>query len=119
MTKTRFLLPVAFGAAVLSILTGCISRSHVSYDDTDRVKVAFATEKAGRVFYEALGHSPAEKTETHTEVNLILIDFDHRTVRGPNRLFNEAVAFCDSDHDGTVTETEAEIFAGAWPKHRS
>lgn len=119
MTKSRSLLAAAFVAPVLLALTGCISRTEVSYNDAERMKIAFATEKAGRVFYETLANSKNDRTESRTEVNLILIDIDHRTVRGPNRLFNEAVAFCDTDHDGTVTEAEAEIFASAWPRHRS
>jgi hypothetical protein len=48
-------------------------------------------------------------------VNLILIDIDERTVVGPNRRFNEAVAFCDTNHDGEITEIEADIFSAAWP----
>ena len=39
--------------------------------------------------------------------------FEHsiKTVRGPNTAFNEAVARADTNRDGKITETEANIFA--------
>lgn len=83
--------------------------------------MTFASDKAGRVFYEALARTSESRprTEKHTEVNLILIDVEQRTVTGPNRLFNEAVAFCDTNRDGEITEAEADIFAHAWPQTRT
>lgn len=110
------------GAAVaaLGATSGCISTSETVYSDAPRAKVAFATEKAGRIFYETLANTPEgrQRTEKRTSVNLILIDVDQKTVSGPNRLFNEAVMVCDSDRDGTITESEAEIFSHAWPTKR-
>lgn len=106
--------------AVLFATTSCISSHETVYADTNRTKVAFASDKAGRIFYEALARASETRprTEKRTEVNLILIDVEHRTVAGPNRLFNEAVAFCDTNRDGEITEAEADIFAGAWPQVR-
>lgn len=96
--------------------TGCISTRETVYSDVERTPVTFASDKAGRVFYEALARAPesTQRTEKRTEVSLILINVDHRTIAGPNRLFNEAVAFCDTNRDGAITEPEAEIFANAW-----
>jgi hypothetical protein len=113
--KSTFL--AALGLLALGASTGCISTRETVYSDAPRAKIAFASDKAGRVFYETLSSAPEgrRRTEKHTEVNLILIDVDRRTVTGPNQLFNEAVAFCDTNHDGTITETEAEIFSHAWP----
>lgn len=111
----------SFCLLALGATSGCISTHETVYSDLARSKVTFASEKAGRVFYEALARTPEsrQRTEKHTEVNLILIDVDHRTVAGPNRLFNEAVAFADTNHDGEITEIEADIFAGAWVPTRS
>lgn len=108
------------GTVALLASTGCISSHETVTSDTARVKVAFATDKAGRLFYETLSHSPGPRpqTERRTEVNLILIEVERRTVAGPNKLFNEAVVFADTDRDGIITETEAEIFVSAWPRHR-
>lgn len=113
-------LIASLGLLALGATTGCISTNETVYADAPRTKVAFASDKAGRVFYEALAttSSGQGRTEKHTEVNLILIDVEHRTVTGPNRFFNAAVAVCDSDHDGPITEAEAELLAHAWPAAR-
>ena len=118
---TKHLKPaliLSIGLLVLGASTGCISTSETIYTDTDRVKISFATEKAGRIFYEALARTSETRprTERRTEVNLILIDVDRRVVSGPNRLFNDAVGVCDSDKDGVVSEIEAEVFASAWQR---
>jgi hypothetical protein len=112
-----FLLPLSLMAFAL---TACISSHDTTYTDVERTKVTFATDNAGRIFYETLSRTPDSRkhSEQHTEVNLILINTDHRIVSGPNQLFNEAVAFCDTNHDGEVTEAEARIFADAWPRLR-
>lgn len=106
-----------FSAVALGASTGCISSVETVTSDVSRVKVAFATDKAGRVFYETLTRASETRprTEKRTEVNLILVEVERRTVAGPNKLFNEAVQFADTDRDGIITEVEAEIFADAWP----
>ncbi len=118
-TPSRFLLAAGL-LAVLSATTGCISTHETVYTDTTRAKVSFASDRAGRVFYETLSRTAESRprTEKRTEVNLILVDVEHRTVSGPNRVFNEAVAFCDTNRDGEITEAEASIFADAWPRTR-
>jgi hypothetical protein len=115
------LLSVALVAAALLATAGCISTHETVYaDNAPRTKIAFASDKAASTFYEALSRSPEsrQRTEKHTSVNLILIDVEQRTVAGPNQTFNEAVAFCDTNRDGVITEAEADIFAAAWPKSR-
>jgi hypothetical protein len=112
--NTRFVVTSLF-AALSGLPAGCISSHSTSYTDIERVKVSFASEKAGRIFYEALSKS-SERTpreESKSSVNLILIDFESRKVTGPNKFFNEAVATCDTDQNGTISEQEAEIFAAA------
>ena len=117
--RANFPLLLTFGLLAFAT-TGCISTHETTYSDVARTKVTFASDAAGRIFYETLSRTPdsGKRTEKHTEVSLILINVDHRTVAGPNRLFNEAVNFCDSNHDGEITETEARIFADAWPRTR-
>jgi hypothetical protein len=41
--------------------------------------------------------------------------FDHkrRVIPGQNVAFNDAVALCDTNQDGKITESEAQIFADA------
>ena len=104
-------------ATALLATTGCISTRETIYTDAPRVQIAFASDRAASTFYEALSRSPRsrQRTEKHTQVNLILIDVEQRTVAGPNQTFNEAVDFCDSDRNGLISEPEANIFAAAWP----
>lgn len=118
--RFKNILLALFGAVALGASTGCISSIETVTSDVSRVKVAFASDRAGRVFYETLTRvsETRPRTEKRTEVNLILIEVERRTVAGPNKLFNEAVLFADTDRDGTITDAEAEIFADAWPRSR-
>jgi hypothetical protein len=111
------LLTAALLMPVLLATSGCISSHQTVTVDAPRTTVAFVSERAGRLFYETLAGKPDSlpREEKRTHVNLILIDVQQRTVVGPNRRFNEAVHFCDSNHDAVITETEAEVFSAAWP----
>jgi hypothetical protein len=106
-------LALAAGGAAL-LLAGCIHHTETTYHDTERVKVQFETEKAGRLFYEALSKMPYhEPAESHTEVFIPVLFENKYTVKtGENGKFNEAVRRCDTNKDGLITEAEAEIFAG-------
>lgn len=98
---------------IVFCLVGCISHSETIYRDAERVKVQFETEKAGRVFYEALSKMPFEgRGESHTEVSIPIVFDNKSTVKsGENERSNEAVRRCDTNKDGVITESEAEIFA--------
>jgi hypothetical protein len=100
-----------FGAVLF--LAGCIDHSETTYRDSERVKVQFETEKAGRIFYEALSKMPYHSTtESHTEVSIPVVFENKYTVKsGENDKFNEAVRRCDTNKDGVITEAEADIFA--------
>jgi hypothetical protein len=114
--RPQSLVSAALVASALLATTGCISTRETVTIDAPRTAVAFASEKAGRLFYETLARNPdaRPREEKRTHVNLILIDVEQRTVVGPNRRFNEAVHFCDTDHDAVITESEAEVFSTAW-----
>jgi hypothetical protein len=47
-------IPAIIILMLASVLAGCISSRSVSYSDVERVKVSFASERAGRLFYETL-----------------------------------------------------------------
>jgi hypothetical protein len=102
---------MAGGAALC--LAGCIHHSETTYRDVERVKVQFESEKAGRIFYEALSKMPFQGcAESHTEVSIPVVFDNCCTVKtGENGKFNEAVRRCDTNKDGVITEAEAEIFA--------
>lgn len=110
-----FLLIAALGMG--SLFSGCITSSHTTYVDAERVKVSFASDKAGKLFYETLSKLPEsnQREESRKGVHLILINVDSREVKGgTNRNFNRAVELCDTDRDAVISEAEAEIFSESW-----
>ena len=103
---------IATAAALLA--TGCIHTEETVYRDVARVPVEFENEAAGRTFYEALSRLPRtnNRQESKTEISIpVVFGHSQRIVRGENAAFNEAIAQCDTNKDGRVTETEARIFA--------
>lgn len=106
--------------ALLATLTtamfaiGCISTHETVVNDVSRTPVEFENDTAARSFYEALSRVPnsGQQQESKTEVSLpIVFEHEKRVVRGPNHAFNAAVAQCDTNRDGRITETEARIFS--------
>ena len=96
------------------LLAGCITHEETVYKDVERTPVEFENDTAARIFYEKLSQAPHKHsdTESRTEVELPLVFKDQRkVVSGPNAAFNRAVAHCDTNRDGRITEQEARIFA--------
>jgi hypothetical protein len=110
----KSLLPLLSFALLTS--ASCVSYRETKYTDVKRVQVAFASDKAARIFYEAFNAvgDVGRKTEKHASTWFWLTSYDNCTVQGPNVAFNEAVRFCDTDGDRQITEAEAEIFARSW-----
>ena len=100
--------------ALAAMNTGCISTEKTEYSDTERIKVEFENDTAGRQFYEALSklQSRHGRSESKTEVSIPVV-FDHkrRVVEGESVAFNRSVRRCDTNGDGRITELEARIFA--------
>lgn len=108
----KTLLPLALLSAGL-LVTGCIHTHETVVNDEARVPIEFENDAAARVFYETLSRMPdsGRHTEQRTEVELpIIFSHEHKTVRGPNTGFNQAVRRCDTNQDGRITESEARIF---------
>lgn len=101
-------------AALSLVFTGCISHKSVVYHDVERVPVEFESDAAARLFYETLSRNDSGKrySESTTTISIpIVFENEHKTVAGPNVKFNAAVAACDTNKDGKITELEARIFA--------
>ena len=101
--------------AVLGVaLAGCITHKSVVYQDVDRVKVEFESDAAARLFFETLSRNSAagKHSESTTTISIPLVfQNEQKVVPGRNVGFNEAVAICDSNKDGKITESEARIYA--------
>ncbi|MFT3784529.1 MAG: hypothetical protein QM790_21155 [Nibricoccus sp.] len=94
--------------------SGCMMFRTTSHSDVDRVKVTFASERAGRLFYETLSRMPKnDRADSESHVILVVVNWEHKKVVGPNRAFNAAVERCDTDKDGIITDEEAQIFASS------
>lgn len=95
-------------------LSGCITHKSTIVRDVPRANVQFENDTAARIFYEALSKMPASgrRTESTTDIQIpVIFEAERHVVTGPNAAFNAAVAQCDSNHDGKITEQEARIFA--------
>lgn len=94
-------------------VSGCIHHQETVYQDVARTPVDFESDKAARMFYEALSKAPAsQRPESKTEVSLpIVFGHERRVISGNNAAFNNAVAKCDTNQDGKITELEAAIYA--------
>lgn len=96
------------------VLSGCITHKSIVYQDVERTKVEFESDAAARLFYETLSKNSATRkhSESTTTVSIpIIFENEQKVVPGRNVEFNEAVAACDSNKDGRITEAEARIFA--------
>ena len=101
--------------AALSLgLTGCITHRSTVYEDVQRVPVEFESDAAARLFYETLSRNSGrgQHSESTTTVAVpFVFQNEQKTVAGPNVQFNDAVAACDSNRNGKITEQEARIYA--------
>ena len=101
-------------AALGVLLTGCITHRSVVYQDVERVKVEFESDAAARLFFETLSRNSPSRTQSESTTTIsipIVFENEQKTVAGPNVKFNAAVAICDSNKDGKITEAEARIYA--------
>jgi hypothetical protein len=100
------------------LLSGCISHHSTVYQDVERTRVEFESDAAARLFYETLSKNSGNRkhSESTTSIEIPIVFETKRTVvPGRNVEFNEAVALCDSNKDGRITETEARIYANLKP----
>ncbi|MCW5556686.1 MAG: hypothetical protein KIT22_02395 [Verrucomicrobiae bacterium] len=108
----KFLLPLL--AAVAWMACGCIHTHETIVQDEARTPVSFESDAAARTFYETLSRIPdsGRRGESKTEIVIpIVFEHERKVVTGRNQAFNDAVARCDTNRDGVITEQEARIFA--------
>ena len=107
MNKSRIL--AAFFLIPL-LLTGCITSRTIKTEP--RQSVTFASTHAAQTFYDtylALNH-PSEQGKGDVSFGFPL-PYQHYTVRTENVRFNEAVKTADTNHDGIISDTEADTYA--------
>ena len=100
------------------LLAGCITHKSTVYQNVERTRVEFESDAAARLFYETLSRNSASQkhSESTTTIEIpIIFETERKVVPGQNVEFNEAVAICDSNKDGRITENEAKIYANLKP----
>lgn len=103
---------IGLGAVLLT--SGCIHHTQTVYQDVERTPVEFESDAAARLFYETLSKrsGSTRNSESTTQVSLpIVFSHERKVLPGKNVEFNQAVATCDSNRDGKITELEARVFA--------
>jgi hypothetical protein len=106
-------------SAVIIILLGCIASGCVSqttFKDEPRQSVHFASAEAAQTFYDAYlaryyHFSPSDKTKTNEVAIFIAMPYWHHTVQTENYHFNHAIQLADTNHDGIISDAEAQAYA--------
>ena len=113
--KLRFPTLTILAASGL-LVSGCITHHSTTYIEADRTRVDFENDTAARLFYETLNkHWSGNRSESSTKVEIpFIFESEERTLPSRNKEFNDAVAACDTNHDGRITEQEARNFAGQY-----
>ncbi|MFO1488584.1 MAG: hypothetical protein U1F65_08905 [Verrucomicrobiota bacterium] len=94
-------------AALAGLAAGCVTRTTVK--DAARQDIQFATPQAAKVFYDTyLAKTDPKKNSATLYVPL---PYQHNTVETDNVRFNAAAHAADTNHDGIITEEEAQTFA--------
>ena len=106
--KTKCLLIPAILALVIA--SGCVTRTTVKNEP--RQSVHFASQQAAETFYNAYlaFYYPSNKTNS-VAVWFGLPFYQHREISTDNVRFNAAVQLADSDHDGMISDAEAQAYA--------
>jgi hypothetical protein len=106
-----FVSPQASGHLVSS------SRLSVLEPDAQRLPVGFESPRAEGQFRAAVAerYARGDAVKRHTASSTIplLWGSEDRAVLSENGFFNEQVALADGDRDGSISDAEADLYAGA------
>jgi hypothetical protein len=111
MSRART-LAAAFAVAALWLLPGCItlfSKTEVVRGEEPRRPIRFENQQAAEEFNRAVKWKSKHLDGAHVGVPFVtLYSRDRQLSAGAH--FNDCVARCDTDQDGTITLAEAKIF---------
>lgn len=107
-------LPAAVAAAgVFTLLPGCLtlfSKTDVVRPEEARRPVKFETVEAAETFNKVVKEQKGHLGGAYFGVPFVTL-YNRDRVLSESAKFNDAVARCDTDQDGTITAHEADIFA--------
>ena len=108
------LLKTGAGAlALLALDAGCVSATKYSYQDAPKNNVQLASVTAASTFYDAMlaKRFPAQGPPHGMVTVYVPMPYHHVTRSSSNVLLNAATAQADANHDGVISEEEAQAFA--------
>lgn len=112
MLRARFAAAV-FAVAALVFLPGCLtlfSKTEVVRGEEPRRPVRFESTEAAEEFNRAVKwKSKASLGGAHVGVPFVTL-YSRQRQLSESAHFNDCVARCDTDQDGTITLAEAKIF---------
>lgn len=110
----RYRWPAAVAAAgVLVLLPGCLtlfSKTDIVRSEETRRPVKFESVEAAETFNKVVKDQDGNLGGAYFGVPFITLYHRDRKLSETAK-FNDAVARCDTDQDGTITAQEADIFA--------
>ena len=112
MLRARLAMTV-FAVALLALVPGCLtlfSKTEVVRGDEQRRPIRFENPQAADAFNTALKDKNASLGGTHLGIPFVTLYSKDRHL-SDSAHFNDCVARCDTDQDGTITYIEAAIFA--------
>lgn len=98
---------LALTLILAAFVAGCATRTTVK--DAARQNVQFTTPKATQVFYDTYRADTEPKGNSFALA--VPLPYQHKTLATDNVRFNAAVKTADTNHDGIITEEEAQTFA--------
>lgn len=112
MLRTRLAL-AAVAAGSLALAPGCLtlfSKTEVVRGEEPRRPIRFENAQAADAFNTAMKEKSASLGGTHFGIPFVTLYAKDRHL-SDSAHFNDCVARCDTDQDGTITYVEAAIFA--------
>ena len=107
------LAAAALAVASLALLPGCLtlfSKTEVVRGEEPRRPIRFENPQAADAFNTAMKEKTADLGGTHVGVPFVTLYSKNRHL-SDSAHFNDCVARCDTDQDGTITYIEAAVFA--------
>jgi len=111
--RTKYLI-IPTAMALIS-MPGCVTRTTAKNEP--RQSVHFSSERAVETFYEAYLASSYPSDKQNAVAVWIGLPYTHRKISTENVYFNRAVQSADSNHDGIISDDEAQVYAAKVTKH--
>jgi hypothetical protein len=106
MKKKSIAIP-AIITLLCCITSGCVTRTTVK--DEPRQSVQFASAQAAQTFYDAyISHYYQSSAQLTVALPL---PYTHSKLVSDDVRFNHAVQLADTNHDGIISESEAQAYA--------